>query len=170
MCMAVLTIYLPIHSKNGIEVTFVDQDLPLEELKKAIRPNTKAVFAETIANPALRVLDIEKFAALAKAAEVPLLIDKYFLPPLIFVAQSNFGANVIIHSTSKYLDGHAIALGGSITDGGNFNWNNGKYLQLSTPDQTYHGLVYTETFGPAAYIVKARVQLMRDLGAAPAHK
>ena len=89
------------------------------------------------------------------------------LPPL-FCRPIEFGANVVIHSTSKYLDGHAIALGGSITDGGNFNWNNGKYPQLSTPDQTYHGLVYTETFGPAAYIVKARVQLMRDLGATPA--
>ena len=153
--------------KMGIEVTFVDQDLPLEELKKAISPNTKAVFAETIANPALRVLDIEKFAALAKAAEAPLLIDNTFATPY-FCRPIEFGANVVIHSTSKYLDGHAIALGGSITDGGNFNWNNGKYPQLSTPDQTYHGLVYTETFGPAAYIVKARVQLMRDLGATPA--
>nr|WP_314023825.1 O-acetylhomoserine aminocarboxypropyltransferase/cysteine synthase [uncultured Haemophilus sp.] len=153
--------------KMGIEVSFVDQDLPLEELKKVIRPNTKAVFAETIANPALRVLDIEKFAALAKAAEAPLLIDNTFATPY-FCRPIEFGANVVIHSTSKYLDGHAIALGGSITDGGNFNWNNGKYPQLSTPDQTYHGLVYTETFGPAAYIVKARVQLMRDLGATPA--
>ena len=153
--------------KMGIEVTFVDQDLALEELKKAIRPNTKAVFAETIANPALRVLDIEKFATLAKAAEAPLLVDNTFATPY-FCRPIEFGANVVIHSTSKYLDGHAIALGGSITDGGNFNWNNGKYPQLSTPDQTYHGLVYTETFGPAAYIVKARVQLMRDLGATPA--
>ncbi len=154
--------------KMGIEVSFVDQDLPLEELKKAIRPNTKAVFAETIANPALRVLDIEKFAALAQAAQAPLLIDNTFATPY-FCRPIEFGANVVIHSTSKYLDGHAIALGGSITDGGNFDWNNGKYPhQLSTPDQTYHGLVYTEAFGPAAYIVKARVQLMRDLGATPA--
>ena len=154
--------------KMGIEVSFVDQDLPLEELKKAIRPNTKAVFAETIANPALRVLDIEKFAALAQAAEAPLLIDNTFATPY-FCRPIEFGANVVIHSTSKYLDGHAIALGGSITDGGNFDWNNGKYPhQLSTPDQTYHGLVHTEAFGPAAYIVKARVQLMRDLGATPA--
>ena len=138
MCTAVPTIYLPTHSKKmGIEVTFVDQDLPLEELKKAIRPNTKAVFAETIANPALRVLDIEKFAALAQAAEAPLLIDNTFATPY-FCRPIEFGANVVIHSTSKYLDGHAIALGGSITDGGNFNWNNGKYPQLSTPDQTYH--------------------------------
>ncbi len=110
------------------------------------------------------MLDIEKFAALAKAADAPLLVDNTFATPY-FCRPIEFGANVVIHSTSKYLDGHAIALGGAITDGGNFNWNNGKYPQLSTPDQTYHGLVYTETFGPAAYIVKARVQLMRDLGA-----
>ncbi|MDO5054407.1 MAG: O-acetylhomoserine aminocarboxypropyltransferase/cysteine synthase [Pasteurella oralis] len=153
--------------KMGIEVTFVDQDLPLEDLKKAIRPNTKAVFAETIANPALRVLDIDKFAALAKAAEVPLLVDNTFATPY-FCRPIEFGANVIIHSTSKYLDGHAIALGGAIIDCGNFDWANGKFPQLSTPDQTYHGLVYTETFGSTAYIVKARVQLMRDLGATPA--
>ncbi|WP_101774853.1 O-acetylhomoserine aminocarboxypropyltransferase/cysteine synthase family protein [Pasteurella oralis] len=153
--------------KMGIEVTFVDQDLPLEDLKKAIRPNTKAVFAETIANPALRVLDIDKFAALAKAAEVPLLVDNTFATPY-FCRPIEFGANVIIHSTSKYLDGHAVALGGAIIDCGNFDWANGKFPQLSTPDQTYHGLVYTETFGSTAYIVKARVQLMRDLGATPA--
>lgn len=152
--------------KMGIEVTFVDQNLPLEELKKAIRPNTKAVFGETIANPALAVLDIEKFAELAKAAQAPLLIDNTFATPY-FCRPIEFGANVIIHSTSKYLDGHAIAMGGAIIDCGNFHWANGKFPQLSTPDQTYHGLVYTETFGAAAYIVKARVQLMRDLGATP---
>lgn len=152
--------------KMGIEVTFVDQTLPLDELKKAIRPNTKAVFAETVANPALRVLDIEKFAQLAKAAEAALLIDNTFATPY-FCRPKDFGANIVIHSTSKYLDGHAVAMGGAIIDCGNFNWNNGKYPQLSTPDQTYHGLVYTETFGAAAYIVKARVQLMRDLGATP---
>lgn len=152
--------------KMGIEVTFVDQNLPLEELKKAIRPNTKAVFGETIANPALTVLDIEKFSELAKAAQAPLLIDNTFATPY-FCRPIEFGANVIIHSTSKYLDGHAIAMGGAIIDCGNFDWANGKFPQLSTPDQTYHGLVYTETFGAAAYIVKARVQLMRDLGATP---
>lgn len=152
--------------KMGIEVTFVDQNLPLEELKKAIRPNTKAVFGETIANPALTVLDIDKFSELAKAAQAPLLIDNTFATPY-FCRPIEFGANVIIHSTSKYLDGHAIAMGGAIIDCGNFDWANGKFPQLSTPDQTYHGLVYTETFGAAAYIVKARVQLMRDLGATP---
>ena len=153
--------------KMGIEVTFVDQSASLDELKKAIRPNTKAVFGETIANPALRVLDIEKFAALAQAAESPLLVDNTFATPY-FCRPFDFGANIIIHSTTKYLDGHAVALGGVVVDGGNFDWNKPKFHQFNQPDVTYHGLVYTETFGKAAYIIKARVQLMRDLGATPA--
>lgn len=153
--------------KMGIEVTFVDQFAPIEELKKAIRPNTKAVFGETIANPALRVLDIEKFAALAQAAECPLVVDNTFATPY-FCRPFEFGANIVVHSSSKYLDGHAVALGGVIIDGGNFDWNNPKFKAFHQPDETYHGLVYTETFGQAAYMVKARVQLMRDLGATPA--
>ncbi|WP_419844111.1 O-acetylhomoserine aminocarboxypropyltransferase/cysteine synthase family protein [Actinobacillus pleuropneumoniae] len=153
--------------KMGIEVTFVDQFAPIEELKKAIRPNTKAVFGETIANPALRVLDIEKFAALAQAAECPLVVDNTFATPY-FCRPFEFGANIVVHSSSKYLDGHAVALGGVIIDGGNFDWNNPKFKAFHQPDETYHGLVYTETFGKAAYMVKARVQLMRDLGATPA--
>ena len=153
--------------KMGIEVTFVDQFAPIEELKKAIRPNTKAVFGETIANPALRVLDIEKFAALAQAAECPLVVDNTFATPY-FCRPFEFGANIVVHSSSKYLDGHAVALGGVIIDGGNFDWNHPKFKAFHQPDETYHGLVYTETFGKAAYMVKARVQLMRDLGATPA--
>ncbi|PJG84104.1 O-acetylhomoserine aminocarboxypropyltransferase/cysteine synthase family protein [Caviibacterium pharyngocola] len=153
--------------KMGIDVTFVDPSLPLEELTRAIQPNTKAVFGETIANPALRVLDIEKFAQLAQAAQAPLIIDNTFATPY-FCRPFEFGANIVVHSTTKYLDGHAVALGGVIIDGGNFNWHNGKFPQFTQPDETYHGLVYTETFGSAAYIVKARVQLMRDLGATPA--
>ncbi|WP_404811227.1 O-acetylhomoserine aminocarboxypropyltransferase/cysteine synthase family protein [Actinobacillus pleuropneumoniae] len=153
--------------KMGIEVTFVDQFATIEELKKAIRPNTKAVFGETIANPALRVLDIEKFAALAQAAECPLVVDNTFATPY-FCRPFEFGANIVVHSSSKYLDGHAVALGGVIIDGGNFDWNNPKFKAFHQPDETYHGLVYTETFGKAAYMVKARVQLMRDLGATPA--
>ncbi|SUT96866.1 putative cystathionine beta-lyase [Actinobacillus lignieresii] len=153
--------------KMGIEVTFVDQFAPIEELKKAIRPNTKAVFGETIANPALRVLDIEKFAALAQVAECPLVVDNTFATPY-FCRPFEFGANIVVHSSSKYLDGHAVALGGVIIDGGNFDWNNPKFKAFHQPDETYHGLVYTETFGKAAYMVKARVQLMRDLGATPA--
>ena len=153
--------------KMGIDVTFVDQGAPLAQLKQAIRPNTKAVFGETIANPALRILDIEKFAALAQAAESPLIIDNTFATPY-FCRPFEFGANIIVHSTTKYLDGHAVAVGGVVVDSGNFNWNRPKFHQFNQPDTTYHGLIYTETFGHAAYIVKARVQLMRDLGATPA--
>ncbi|MGM0124980.1 O-acetylhomoserine (thiol)-lyase [Enterococcus sp. AZ194] len=152
--------------KMGIEVTFVDQTATLEELKKAIQPNTKAVFAETIANPAMAVLDIEKFADLAHDSNVPFFIDNTFATPY-FCRPIEFGADIVIHSTTKYLDGHAVQTGGVIVDSGNFDWTNGKFPQLSTPDVTYHGLVYTETFGKAAYITKARVQLMRDLGATP---
>lgn len=152
--------------KMGIEVTFVDQLTSLEELQKAVKPNTKAIFAETVANPAMYVLDIEKFAQLAHDNEVPLIIDNTFGTPY-FCRPIEFGADIVIHSTTKYLDGHAVATGGVIIDSGNFNWNNGKFPQLSQPDVTYHGIVYTETFGGAAYITKARVQLMRDLGATP---
>lgn len=153
--------------KMGISVTFVDQTQPLSELEKAIQPNTKAIFGETIANPELRVLDIEKFAQLAQKAQVPLIIDNTFATPF-FCRPFEFGANIVVHSTTKYLDGHAVAMGGVIIDGGNFNWNNGKFPAFTQPDDSYHGLIYTETFGAAAYIVKARVQLMRDLGATPA--
>ncbi|HJF74834.1 MAG TPA: O-acetylhomoserine aminocarboxypropyltransferase/cysteine synthase [Gallibacterium anatis] len=153
--------------KMGISVTFVDQTHPLSELEKAIQPNTKAIFGETIANPELRVLDIEKFAQLAQKAQVPLIIDNTFATPF-FCRPFEFGANIVVHSTTKYLDGHAVAMGGVIIDGGNFNWNNGKFPAFTQPDDSYHGLIYTETFGAAAYIVKARVQLMRDLGATPA--
>ncbi|OOF44917.1 O-acetylhomoserine aminocarboxypropyltransferase/cysteine synthase family protein [Rodentibacter trehalosifermentans] len=153
--------------KMGISVTFVDQNQPLEELEKAIQPNTKAVFGETIANPELRILDFDKFAKLAQKAQVPFLVDNTFATPY-FCRPFEFGANIVIHSTTKYLDGHAVALGGVVIDGGNFDWNNGKFPAFTQPDASYHGLIYTETFGQAAYIVKARVQLMRDLGATPA--
>ncbi len=153
--------------KMGIQVSFVDQTLPLEVLEKAIRPNTKAVFGETIANPELRVLDIEKFARLAQKAQAPLVIDNTFATPY-FCRPFEFGANIVVHSTTKYLDGHAVAMGGAVIDGGNFDWHNGKFPAFTLPDESYHGLIYTETFGAAAYIVKARVQLMRDLGATPA--
>lgn len=153
--------------KMGIHVTFVDQTLPFGELEKTIQPNTKAVFGETISNPELRVLDIEKFARLARKAEVPLIIDNTFATPY-FCRPFEFGANIVVHSTTKYLDGHAVAMGGVVIDGGNFDWHNGKFPAFTQPDESYHGLIYTETFGAAAYIVKARVQLMRDLGATPA--
>ena len=143
--------------KMGIEVTFVDQDLPLEELKKAIRPNTKAVFAETIANPALRVLDIEKFAALAKAAEAPLLVDNTFATP-VNCRPIEWGADIVTHSTTKYMDGHGATLGGAIVDGGKFDWmaHADKFPGLCTPDDSYHGITYAEHFGKeGAFITKA---------------
>lgn len=151
--------------RMGIEVTFVDPDAPLEVLQKEIRENTKLVFTETIANPALVVADLEKFAKLAHDNQLPLIVDNTFATP-INCRPIEFGADIVIHSTSKYMDGHAVALGGVIVDSGNFNWDNGKFPGLSTPDASYHGMVYTRDCGRAAYIVKARVQLMRDLGSA----
>ena len=149
--------------KMGIDVTFVDQNVGLEELQKAIRPNTKAVFGETLANPAIRVLDLEKFAALAHSNGVPFIVDNTFATPAL-CRPIEYGADIVIYSTSKYLDGHAVSLGGAIVDSGNFDWSNGKFPGLTTPDESYHGTVYTEAFGNAAYIVKARTQLMRDIG------
>lgn len=152
--------------RMGIDVTFVDPDLPLDELQKEIRPNTKLVFVETIANPALVVTDLEKFAALAHKNDIPLFVDNTFATP-INCRPIEFGADVVVHSTSKYMDGHAVALGGVIVDSGNFNWDNGKFPGLSTPDDSYHGIIYTKDCGKAAFITKARVQLMRDLGSSP---
>lgn len=152
--------------RMGIEVTFVDPDASLEELQKEIKENTKLVFAETIANPALIVADLEKFATLAHNNDIPFIVDNTFATP-INCRPFEFGADIVIHSTSKYMDGHAVALGGVIVDSGNFNWDNGKFPGLSTPDESYHGMVYTRDCGKAAYITKARVQLMRDLGSTP---
>ena len=152
--------------KMGIEATFVDPDCTEEELNAAFRDNTKAVFGETIANPALVVLDIEKFAKAAHSHGVPLIVDNTFATP-INCRPIEHGADIVVHSTSKYLDGHAVSLGGIIVDGGTFDWNNGKYPGLTEPDDSYHGVVYTERFGNAAYITKARTQLMRDLGVTP---
>jgi len=152
--------------KMGIDVTFVDGDLAEEELQKYVRENTKAVFAETLANPALVVADIEKLANFAHKNGLPLIIDNTFTTPYL-CRPIEFGADIIIHSTSKYLDGHAVALGGVIVDSGKFNWDNGKFPGLTQADESYHGIVYTETFKEAAYITKARVQLMRDMGSTP---
>lgn len=152
--------------KLGVEVTFVNPDDSEVELQKAFKENTKLVFAETLANPALVVIDIEKFAILAHKNGVPLIIDNTFATP-INCRPFEFGADIVVHSTSKYMDGHAVALGGVIVDSGNFNWDNGKFPGLSTPDDSYHGMIYTQGCGRSAYIVKARVQLMRDLGATP---
>lgn len=153
--------------KMGIDVTFVDPDAPIEELQKEIRDNTKCVFAETISNPTLVVCDLEKMAKLAHQNQIPLIIDNTFATP-INCRPIEYGADIVIHSTSKYLDGHAIALGGVIVDSGNFDWNTSKFPGLSTPDDSYHGMVYARDCGKAAYITKARVQLMRDLGSTPA--
>ena len=150
--------------KFGVDVTFVDGDAPLEQLQKEIRPNTKAVFGETIANPALHVLNIEKFAALAHNNGIPLIVDNTFATPIL-CRPFDFGADIIVHSTTKYMDGHAVQMGGVIVDSGKFDWGaSGKFPGLTEPDESYHGLRYTESFGAAAYITKARVQLMRDMG------
>lgn len=152
--------------KFGIEVTFVDPDASEEEIAKAFKENTRAVFGEIVANPAMNILDVEKFAKLAHGHNVPLLIDNTFATPYL-CRPFEFGADIVIHSTTKYLDGHALQVGGVIVDSGKFNWNNGLFPGLCTPDESYHGLIYTESFGDAAYITKARVQLMRDLGCYP---
>ena len=151
--------------KLGIEVTFIDQDASEEDIKKAIRPNTKAVFGETIANPGLNVLDIEKFARIAHSQNIPLIIDNTFATP-INCRPFEWGADIVIHSTTKYMDGHATSVGGVIVDSGNFDWEAGagKFPGLTTPDDSYHGMIYTKSFGKQAYITKAVVQLMRDLG------
>ena len=149
----------------GVECTLVDPDAPEEELEKAFRPNTKAVFGETIANPALVVLDIEKFARLAHRHGVPLIMDNTFATP-INCRPFEWGADIVTHSTTKYMDGHAMCVGGCIVDSGNFDWaaHADKFPGLTQPDESYHGVVYTERFGKGAYITKATAQLMRDMG------
>lgn len=151
----------------GIECIFFDPDLPDEEIEALIKPNTRAVFGETLANPKLSVLDIERIAALAHRHDMPLIIDNTFPTPILCKPIS-FGADIVIHSTTKYMDGHALQVGGVIVDSGNFNWENGKYPDFCTPDESYHGVVYTRDFGKAAFIAKARMQLMRDFGCYPA--
>ena len=149
--------------KMGIEATFVDPLCTEEELNAAFRPNTKVVFGETIANPALTVLDIEKFAKAAHAHGVPLIVDNTFPTP-VNCRPFEWGADIVTHSTTKYMDGHALQVGGVIVDSGNFDWASGKFPEFTEPDPSYHGLIYTKAFGQAAYIVKARAQLMRDMG------
>ncbi len=151
--------------KMGIDVTFVDQTLPEEELAKAFRPNTRAVFGETVTNPTVSVLDIEKFARLAHSHGVPLIVDNTFATP-VNCRPIEFGADIVTHSTTKYMDGHGVGVGGAIVDSGNFDWmaHADKYPGMTTPDESYHGLVYAEKFGKLGYITKATSQLMRDLG------
>ena len=138
--------------KLGIEVTFVDQNASEAELEKAFRPNTRAVFGETLSNPSMDVLDIERFANLAHRHRLPLIIDNTFAP--ILCRPFEFGADIVVHSTTKYMDGHALQVGGVIVDSGNFDWKSGKFPEFTEPDPSYHGLVYAEAFGKAAYIVR----------------
>lgn len=151
-------------AKMGITATFLSPDCTEEELDAAFQPNTKAVFGETIANPALTVLDIEKFAAAAHRHGVPLVVDNTFATP-VNCRPLEWGADIVTHSTTKYMDGHAVQVGGVIVDSGRFNWDNGKFPMLTEPDESYHGVVYTKQFGQAAYITKTRTHLMRDIGA-----
>ncbi len=155
--------------RMGIEVTFLEPDCSEEQLEAAFRPNTKLVFGETLSNPSLVVLDIEKFAGAAHRHGVPLIVDNTFPTPAN-CHPFEFGADIVTHSTTKYLDGHAATVGGAIIDSGNFDWTAqaDKYPGLTRPDESYHGVIYTERFGKAAYIQKATVQLMRDLGSIPA--
>ncbi len=156
-------------AKMGIEFTFVTPDCTDEELENAFRPNTKAVFGETISNPSLRVLDIERFAKAAHAHNVPLIIDNTFATP-VNCRPFEWGADIVTHSTTKYMDGHGSAVGGCIVDSGNFDWmaHAEKFPGLCTPDDSYHGITYAERFGKeGAYITKATAQLMRDFGATP---
>jgi O-acetylhomoserine (thiol)-lyase len=151
----------------GIECIYVKQNASEDEIHAAFRPNTKAVFGETLANPALTVLDIEKFSRIAHAHGVPLIVDNTFATPILCKPFS-FGADIVLHSTSKYMDGHAVQVGGVIVDSGNFDWNNGNFPDMTEPDKSYHGLSYLKMYGKSAYIIKARMQLMRDFGVYPA--
>ncbi|MCI7351403.1 MAG: aminotransferase class I/II-fold pyridoxal phosphate-dependent enzyme [Ruminococcus sp.] len=153
--------------KLGIECIFADFDAPDEEIQKLVKSNTKLFFGETIANPALTVLDIERIANLAHKNGVPLIVDNTFATPCL-CRPIEHGADIVIHSTSKYMDGHAVQVGGVIVDSGKFDWTNGKFPSMTEPDESYHGIVYTKDYAFAPYIVKARMQLMRDFGCYPA--
>ena len=153
--------------KLGIECIYIDRNASDEEIEKAFKENTKAVFGETLANPALTVFDIERFADIAHKHNVPLIVDNTFATPIL-CKPFEYGADIIVHSTSKYMDGHAVQIGGAIVDSGNFDWTNWKFSVFTEPDESYHGISYTEIYGKKAYIVKARMQLMRDFGVYPA--
>lgn len=152
--------------KLGIECIFVDVDASEKEIQAKIKPNTKAIFGETLTNPSLQVLDIEKFARVAHKNGLPLIVDNTFPTPIL-CKPIEFGADIVIHSTSKYMDGHALQTGGVIVDSGKFDFTNGKFPDFTEPDESYHGTVYTRDYAFAPYIIKARMQLMRDFGAYP---
>lgn len=149
--------------KMGIEVTFVNPEAPAEEIKAAFKDNTKLLFGESLSNPGTEVLDFDKFSKITKEMGVPFVVDNTFPTPIL-CRPFEHGVDIVIHSTTKYIDGHATSVGGVIVDSGKFDWNNGKFPGLTEPDESYHGLSYTKTFGSAAYIVKARVQWIRDVG------
>ncbi len=153
--------------KLGIECVFVAPDATDEEIEAAFKPNTKLVFGETIANPALTVFDISRFADFAHKHHVPLIVDNTFATPVL-CKPFDYGADIVIHSTSKYMDGHAVQNGGVIVDSGKFDWKSGNFPGITEPDESYHGISYTETYSKQAYIIKARMQLMRDFGVYPA--
>ena len=154
--------------KMGVDVTFVDPEISPEDLEKEFKPNTKCVFGESISNPSLVVLDFEKFSKAAHAHGVPFIVDNTF-PTSINCRPFEFGADIVTHSTTKYMDGHAMAVGGAIVDSGNFDWqaHGDKFPGMTQPDDSYHGIVYSEKFGKAGYITKATAQVMRDLGSIP---
>ena len=152
--------------KMGIEVRFVTPEMSDEEVEKLIDENTRLIFGETIANPALNVMDLERYSCLAHKHGIPLVVDNTFATPVL-CRPIEYGVDIVVHSTTKYMDGHAQVVGGIIIDSGKFNWENGKFPELCEPDESYHGVIYTKEFGNLAYITKARVQLMRDLGSTP---
>ena len=152
--------------KLGIECIFVDVDATEEEIQKAIQPNTKAIFGETLTNPSLQVFDIERFAKVAHANKIPLIVDNTFATPIL-CKPIDYGADIVIHSTTKYMDGHAVQGGGVIVDSGKFDFTSGKFPEFTEPDESYHGTIYTKKYSFAPYIIKARMQLMRDFGAYP---
>lgn len=158
------TLFAYTFNKLGIDVTFVDPEAPLEALKEKVQDNTKVVYAETIGNPGLNVLDFDKFSALSKFAGAPFIVDNTFATPYL-LRPFEHGVDIVVYSATKYIGGHGNSIGGAIIDSGHFKWTGDKYPGLVEPDPSYHGLKYTETFGALAYIIKARVQLIRDIGA-----
>ena len=152
--------------KFGITVDFIDSDDDENKIQSAIKPNTKAIFGETLANPSLKVLDIEKFAKIAHSNNIPLIVDNTFPTPIL-CKPMDFGADIVIHSTTKYMDGHALQVGGVIVDSGKFDFTNGKFPDFTKPDESYHGTIYTKDYPNCPYIIKARAQLMRDFGCYP---
>ena len=150
----------------GIDVTFIDVDITIEQIHKEIKENTRCIFIESLSNPSLAVADIEKFANIAHEHNIPLIVDNTFPTP-INCRPIQFGADIIVHSTSKYMDGHALTIGGAIIDSGKFNWSNGKFKEFTKPDESYHGISYSDHFKSTAFISKARLHLMRDIGVTP---